>query len=542
MKKAATLKLARIVAEEVQRARENIRLPGFPRPYFVSQLVRDEEIWDVRAKYGTIHAENHFRRRDCLADVRVGSYRYDQVQDGGLEDNDKDDESYEYVRIPIGNDVDGVRHGLWRLTEAKFREAVEAYLTKKSHEVTYQNRNRKLQAFQKREPYVDLTWRKLPEPDMDFWRSYVKRASAVFKRCPLLKNGHVDFHARNAIRIFGDSEGTQWIESRPYWTLELYFWYLSETGDAHPYNYSYFVSDPDELPSFKECSARIRDTYAKLEELAKAPKLHSFSGPVLLDPIPAGLLIHEAMGHRLEASRLLSTGEGQTFRDRVNQPVLPSYLSLRDDPRLEDFEGQSLVGHYRHDDEGTPAGNAELIRDGVLKEFLTSRTPTGPKHKSNGHGRSRCHERTISRMGVTIVEARDGLDDDALRERFLEEIRRQGVPFGIRILEASGGETATEAYDFQAFLGEVEIAARVYPDGREEIIRGVDFVGTPLNAIRNIVAAGSRREVDNAYCGAESGFVPVSTISPSLLLSELELQSKSETPYTQYVYPMPWQQ
>ena len=124
---------------------------------------------------------------------------------------------------------------------------------------------------------------------------------------------------------------------------------------------------------------------------------------------------------------------------------------------------------------------------------------------------------------------------------FLKEIKRQGLDYGIRILSASGGETATEAYNFQAFLGEINLAAKVFPDGRQQWIRGVDFVGTPLNAARSIRAAGKRYEVDNAYCGAESGWVPVSTISPALLISHLELQAKSEPPYTPYCYPLPWQ-
>ena len=142
-------------------------------------------------------------------------------------------------------------------------------------------------------------------------------------------------------------------------------------------------------------------------------------------------------------------------------------------------------------------------------------------------------------MGTLIVDTEDGLDDSELKNALLEEIRRQGVPFGIRIVDATSGETATDAYNFQAFLGEANLATKVYPDGREEWIRGVNFVGTPLNAIRNIVAAGNRQVVDNAFCGAESGDIPVSTISPALVVSSLELQSKAESPFTQFTFPMP---
>jgi hypothetical protein len=145
----------------------------------------------------------------------------------------------------------------------------------------------------------------------------------------------------------------------------------------------------------------------------------------------------------------------------------------------------------------------------------------------------------MSRMGVTVLETSDGQDEKSMRQQLIDLVQQQGLPYGIRILNATGGETATDAYDFQAFLGEVNLASRVFPDGREELIRGVNFIGTPLNAIHGIIAAGDRPGLDNAWCGAESGFVPVSTISPSLLVRHLELQSKSDTPYSQYCYPMP---
>ena len=213
---------------------------------------------------------------------------------------------------------------------------------------------------------------------------------------------------------------------------------------------------------------------------------------------------------------------------------------LRDDPTLSRFQGRSLVGHYRYDDEGVPAQNVQLVRAGELCGFLATRTGIAPRHHSTGHARAAYHQRPISRMGVLVLESNDGLSDRELKLALVEEIRRQRVPFGIRLVEASSGETATDAYNFQAFLGEANLVAKVYPDGREEWVRGVNFVGTPLNAIRNIVAVGKRYEVDNAYCGAESGYVPVSTISPAMLVSELELQSKPDSPFTQYSYPMPW--
>jgi predicted Zn-dependent protease len=341
--------------------------------------------------------------------------------------------------------------------------------------------------------------------------------------------------------MFVSTEGVRQIACQPIWSIECYLWLLSDRGDGIPWTIKYLVADPAELPDAQALQREIRSTVDVLRRLAQAPTLRSFCGPALLEPVPAGLLLHEAVGHRLEGSRLLAAGEGQTYKDSVDQEILPSFLSIREDPRLERYDGRSLIGHYRFDDEGVAARETQLVVRGKLKRFLSTRTGISRRHRSSGHARSAYHQRPISRMGLTIIESENGLGDRALRQILLDEIRRQQVPYGIRIIEASSGETATEAYNFQAFLGEINLASKVFPDGREEWIRGVNFVGTPLNAIRGIVAAGKRHEVDNAYCGAESGYVPLTTISPAIVVSELELQSKADTPYSPYTLPIPWE-
>lgn len=540
MDRAQAVRLAKLMQGEIARA-ATMRIGRHPRPYFVSHLVRHDESWRIEAKYGALTQDQHEVRRSCLCDVRVGSYRHDQVDAGGLKDNSTEVESYDMLQLPHAGHADGVRHALWRLTEARYREAIDDLLHKQAIELSYVNEHKGLPSFERLEAGQDLRFAPLPALDREAMRDFAVKASSVYRKLPLVRDSAVRIHATNAMRLFASSEGTLRLQCLPYRTVELYTWYLSAEGYSVPYTRTWFCTDPAELPDLPTVEREARRIHRRLAALAAAPLLRSFVGPVLLDPRPAGLLIHEALGHRLEGNRLLSTGEGQTFADSKNSPVLPEGLTVYDDPRITHYEGRSLVGHYRFDDEGVDAQRADLIDDGTLRGFLTSRTPIDKQHHSNGHGRSAHHARAISRMGVTMVEASDGLDDDELRAAFLQEIRDQEVPYGIRIMEAYGGETSTESYDFQAFLGDIDFAARVYPDGREELVRGVDFVGTPLNAMGGILAAGKRREVDNSFCGAESGELPVSTVSPALLFDELELQSKPSRPLSQYAYPMPWE-
>ena len=162
----------------------------------------------MKAKFGALKAQTHERTRNAFADVRVGSYRSDQVRDGGLLDNDKDAESYDYVDLPFGNNgADGVRHGLWRLTDARYREAVEAWLDKRSRELTYRDPDRHFIAFEKRKRAVGLGWTPFPKVDPDYWAGYVERASALIKRFPDVKDGQVVFEADHLCRVFVSTEG-----------------------------------------------------------------------------------------------------------------------------------------------------------------------------------------------------------------------------------------------------------------------------------------------------------------------------------------------
>ncbi len=523
------------------RAQREMRIPGHPRPFYVSCLLRDDESWRIEARYGSLLGDVHERHRSAFVDVRVGSYRADQVRDGGLGDNDKEAESFDYVDLPYGSGEDGLRHGLWRLAEARYREAAESLLSKRSHALNYLDAGA-TPAFERREPVVDLRYRSFPEVDRVSWGRFVEQVSGGIRGHREIHDAHVEFEAQHTVRSYVDATGSQRMECHVVWALECYLWMLAADGTAFPWTIKHNVSDPDELPDARRFAAEIADTVVTLRKLARAKTIRSFCGPALLEPGPAGLLLHEAVGHRLEGNRLLAAGEGRTFGDSMGSEILPPFLSAYDDPRLARFEGRSLVGHYQFDDEGATAERASLVERGRLTGFLTTRTSIGPRHRSNGHARNRYHERPISRMGVLVVEAdpRAALDEPGLKRALVDEIKRQKAPFGVRIVEATNGETVTDAYNFQAFLGEINLATKVYPDGREERIRGVNFVGTPLNGIHAIVAAGRALHVDNSYCGAESGFVPVTTISPALVLSELELQSKPESRYTPFSLPLPW--
>ena len=209
--------------------------------------------------------------------------------------------------------------------------------------------------------------------------------------------------------------------------------------------------------------------------------------------------------------------------------MLPTFLTVIDDPTLRQVGGKPLNGHYRYDEQGVAGQRTVLVRKGVLERYLLSRAPVQGFLASNGHGRSQGDLRPVARMANLIIDSSRSVDDGELKRRLIAEARRQGKQYGLLIRDITGGNTNTSNYGYQAFKGVPRMVYRVDVDtGKETLVRGVEIVGTPLSSINRILATGKTQGVFNGFCGAESGMVPVSTVAPAVLLQEIELQRSIE--------------
>lgn len=541
MLRRATLdKLIPILRKDLRRA-TRINKRGFPKVYYCSFLLRDINWFNTWASSGSVHRRRSDHTRNVYCDLRVGDYRYDQVMDGGLLDNDEECESYFHLGVPIDTrNYDGMRFALWRLTDAKYREAIADFTKRRSSSIHTIDQNKSLGSFTSEKRVIKIRNAK-PEPiDEERWVRFCKNVSRWIAKLSSSTSGSVEFDATQSTKIFVNTEGSLIVQHSQIFCLIIALRTLTKDGSQLEQELVINCASQSELPDMRELKKLIEDKYHKLVQTTKAKKIHSFSGPVLLYPTPAGLLLHEAIGHRLEGSRLLSSTEGQTFKGQIDKPVINIPITVRDNPRLKKFNGVTCIGAYDYDDEGVPAQNALLIDKGILKDFLTTRAPLARgRHQSNGHARTEKHQRPISRMSVTMIECERAFTHEELKRKLVAEIHRQRKPFGMIIYETMGGETETNAYDFQAFSGEISYATLVYPNGKEVCVRGVNFVGTPLQALNNVLAVGNELEINNGFCGAESGFIPITTISPALLISNLELQSKQEELVTQFILGKP---
>jgi predicted Zn-dependent protease len=252
------------------------------------------------------------------------------------------------------------------------------------------------------------------------------------------------------------------------------------------------------------------------------------------------VFFHEVLGHRLEGQRQRGDEEGQTFTKKLNQAVLPEFLSVTDDPTLRSVNGTQLAGWYEFDDEGVPAQKVEVIKDGILRNFLLSRMPIAGFDHSNGHGRSQAGYMPVGRQGNLIVTSTHSVKDSEMRQQLLDEVKKQGKPYGLYFEDIQGGFTLTQRSAPQAFQVLPVMVWRVYADGRpDELVRGVDIVGTPLAAMNRILITGDTMAVFNGVCGAESGGVAVSAAAPAILFSEIEVQKRAHSKERLPILPPP---
>jgi len=527
--------------QEMKRVFALLQQKGNPAPYFISYSVRENESIEIETSLGALRSSQKDQSRLLDIDVRVGDYNLDNTHQlrGQRGANTSSPFSYP-VLMPIDNDVDALRSVIWLETDRKYKAAVERFIQVKA------NRTIKVD---EEDTSADMSRQKsetatLPLASVDMnvanWEKKLKAFSAAFNKYPEVYEGTLSISANANNDYLVNSEGTSIQHGRASWRLSIYARTKADDG-MDLYRFEAFDSHTMErLPSDEKIRQTIETMVADLKALRAAPVIDPFTGPAILSGRASGVFFHEIFGHRIEGHRQKSETEGQTFTKKVNQPILPDFISVVDDPTTERISDVDLNGYYKFDDDGVAAQKVTVVDKGILKNFLMSRSPISGFETSNGHGRKAPGYRTVGRQGNLIVQATNTVSDAKLRAMLIDEAKKQGKTFGLLFKDISGGFTLTGRSSPQSFQVTPIMVYRIYVDGRpDELVRGVDLIGTPLTSFSKIVAAGDTLEIFNGFCGAESGYVPVAAVSPSILTTQIEVQKKTKSSERPPILPPP---
>jgi TldD protein len=509
-----------------------------PPAYYIGYTLTDGQRATVSGSNGALLQSEENRNRWLEVSVRTGSYDLDDTHkvDGKQAPNGGPG-----ISAPLDDDPDVLRRAIWLETDKQYRAAAEALIKiKTGKEVQVQTAEGSAPDFSREKPqdsvgpWVSLTLDRKP------WEQKVRDYTAYFRQSTAVINSIVTFTAvaENTLQL--TSEGTQLQYGQIRYRLELFIQGKAADGMDIDRYYNFDWVNPSDAPDDKAVLSASAQLRKEMEGLVVSPLNDPTVGPALLTGRAAAVFFHEVFGHRAEGHRQKDVNEGQTFAKKVDQPILPDFLSIVDDPTLKKLGKQDLLGYYPYDDEGVIAERTTLVDHGVLKNFEMSRSPLVGFPHSNGHGRRQIGATPVSRQGNLIVESNKAVTNVELRAKLVELIKQQNKTYGLLIDDIAGGFTFTGRGQPQAFQVEPLVVYKVFADGRpDELVRGVDIVGTPLAALTKIVATGDTPEVFNGYCGAESGYVPVSAAAPAILTSELEVQKKQTSTDRPPILPPP---
>lgn len=509
-----------------------------PADYFLSYTVSDREVVTVSGSNGALLTSDDAHGRWLEVQSRVGSYELDSSHKIG---DRAPNWTSPGTSATLDDDLGVLRREIWSETDRQYRASAAALIKiQTSQQVQVQNAEGNAPDFSHETPHTFIGPRTEVHVDRKPWEEKLRKYTAAFSTSPDVLNSIATFTAQAANQYQINSEGTQLAFGQLHYRLELFVQSKAPDGmDINRFaNFDWI--DPKEAPSDKDVFARIQVLIAELEALDRAPLVDPYAGPAMLTGRATAVFFHEVLGHRLEGFRQKDISEGQTFTKKIGEQILPEFISVKDDATMQRLNGQMLLGYYPYDDEGVPSQEVRLVDNGVLKTFMMGRSPLMDVPHSNGHGRRQLGFQPIARMGNTIVTSTKTVTNKELRQKLIDLIKAQNKPYGLLIDDIAGGFTFTGRGQPQAFQVLPLVVYKVYPDGKpDQLVRGVDIVGTPLASLTKIVATGDTQEIFNGYCGAESGSVPVAAAAPAILISELEVQKKETSSDRPPILPPP---
>lgn len=523
--------LMTLAAGELNRGFEALKKAPVPA-YYMHYYINDVEYATITASLGSIVHSSVNRSRVLTTQVRVGSYEFDNTHPGSIENGEMGGFAggSGATVLALDNDRDALRAGLWQSTTNEYKAALAGYKALRDQKAANDSAKNVIADFSHEPPqtFYQPEGRSLQELyDQKLWEAKVKSYAARFLSNTHIVAGDVAFRFTTERKYFLSSEGSR---IRQYVTscyVNIAGTVRASDGDLVPLHLSYYAPVPEAMPDDEKVLADVDNMVRLLNELRNAPLAEPYSGPAILLAPAAGVFFHEIFGHRIEGHRLKNEYDGQTFKSRIDELVLPRTLSVIFDPTAETVKGQQVNGAYQFDDEGVKSRQVTVVDKGILKTFLMSRTPLKEVSHSNGHARAAIGNAPVSRQSNLIVEASKTSGMEDLRKMVMKECKRQNKRYGYLFKEVVGGFTVTDRYNPNAFNIFPTLVYRVYADGRpDELVRGVDLIGTPLAMFAEIQAAANDRDVFIGFCGAESGSVPVSASAPSLFVRRIETQKK----------------
>jgi predicted Zn-dependent protease len=551
--------------DEMSRAktRLELKIPNIDqpvRPYYVEYRLLDLEVREIVAEYGTLLSSTHVRNRFMDVEARVGNYKLDSS-------NFVSDDGFRGFIGPTGSvgidrDYDSLRQDLWIATDQAFKEAVETYSRKQAY-LSSLARQSDIDDFAKAEPVHLMEPLEAADWTNRNWEQEARETSATLRAFSEIHESRVTYYIVYATEYLLTSEGTEIRQNRHFAAIEAGMSTFADDGVPLNHFYATYATRPADLPSVEAVRKGLNVAGTELMTMRAAPPAQDYTGPVLFEARAAAPLLAQVLGPAVNGARppisfspvmeqmLSGLGGKSDWVSRIGARVLPSSVTVVDDPGAKEFKGAPLIGGYAVDNEGVRAEKVTLVESGNLKSELMSRRPGPDSMQSNGHGRSAFLNDAKPTMSNLFFSSAETVSAAELKKKFLDSCTAEKLPYCLVVREMDNPALSLlHQDDFSELLASYGggagtgdrlplVVYRIYPDtGREEMIRGSRIIGLNARALRNIAGIGNDNFAFNymqsqfngfagtalgAFGSAQSG-LPASIVAPSLLFEELEVR------------------
>jgi TldD protein len=565
----------RAMHDEMERARTRLVLPDVDKPFYIEYRLLDLDVRAVTATFGSLISTSVSRDRFMSVDVRVGGYHLDSSN--FISDNDFQGFLGSTGQVGIDRDYNSLRQDLWLATDQAYKQAATQMALKQAF-LRSLTMPPEIDDFSKTTPLVKVDPRIEPNWTSRDWDAEARAASAILKKSDQLTGSRVSYYLVYATTYLMNSEGTTIRTSRSVAAIEAAVDTTADDGmPLHNY-YSAYAPDPAGLPDVATVSKGLGLAASELLALRISPIVTDYTGPVLFDAPAAASTLGQMLAASISGARpplsmmasfdqlMARMGGRNEWSGRIGTRVLPTSMSLVDDPTLAQLQGQPLLGSYDVDDEGVKSARVSLIENGILRNLLMSRRPGPDFQYSNGHARSAVLSDTKPLSSNLILTSSEALSPADLRKKFLSACKDDGHEWCIEVKRMDNPALSSiRQEDFSDFLGEMAdgiatgqrmplVMYRVYvADGREELVRGGVIEGLTLRTLRNIEAAGDDSAVYTYMQNPQDGFagtalgsfgsaqggIPSTVVAPSLLLDEVEVRGFHGEPRRLPLVPAP---
>lgn len=556
--------ILRAMRDELNRSISELKLESLERPYFIEYTLTVSDEFHTSANLGNLTEKSNQKRAILDVKVRVGSYELDNSNFMDISSmffgGGDIAERFSARFVPIDLNYKVLRREIWLATDAAYKNAAEVY-SKKLASLKNIIQKDTIPDFSKVKPFKGVDTLKIEKFDFDKMANQIIEISAIFRDYPTIFTSNVSFEYIPKRVYYINSEGTEYIKDEFFAGVESVAYLQADKGTPVVEHYNAYARFPKDLPNLDSLKRGVIGTAKNIVQLANAPTLEeSYNGPVLVEgqaacEVFAQVFVPNLIAQREKVSegRFSFGGSDKTslFQKKIGGRVLPEFLSIKDDPTIDKYQGAPLLGYYKIDDEGVPAQTVNLVENGYLKTLLNNRTPIKRVRESNGHQRG--NTIMISNLFLTSDQTK-ALSPNELKKKFLDLVKQRELPFGIivrKVIDKNILTTSLTRITFgnsSFFIKQNAIpilqAYKVYPDGREELIKNIEINSLTVQSFKDIVNVSNKPYIMNylapivvqSFDFGGSMYVGSSIIAPDLLFEDLEINSNDkDTPKLPYL-------